>query len=156
MRIYKATYSGEEILRLFTAVLRQVGRIPQGVVDDSLRHFIRIPSVERPSAEDELPQHDAQTPPVDVPRVSLTCEDFGRHVRHAARDAGVQSAFGVVYSHVEVCDVRVPLGVEKDVVRLEVAGGWIGAVEVRNWAHICGVRGDVPVNDSLTSQIVKP
>ena len=56
-----------------------------------------------------------------MPCVTRAGKNLGRHVRHAARHAGVQPAFGIVYSHVEVGDVGVPLGVEEDVVRLEVA-----------------------------------
>lgn len=79
--------------------------------------------VERPPVEEELPRDDAEAPPVDAPCVAFAREDLGSHVCHRARDARVQPALRVVDRDVEICQVRMTLCIQEDVVRLEVPGG---------------------------------
>ena len=86
-------------------------------------HFLGGPAVEWPAVEEEFPYNDAQGPPITRPGVTQPTDNLGRHVRHTPRDARVQPALRVMNCNVEVCDVRVPHGVEEDVVRFQVAAG---------------------------------
>lgn len=64
---------------------------------------------------------NAKTPPVDGPRVAFPANDLGSHVGHTSSDTCVHSAFGVVDSNVEISDMRVARGVQKNIVGLQVA-----------------------------------
>jgi hypothetical protein len=50
-----------------------------------------------------------------------TSKDFWRHVRHTSSYAGVQSAFRVVDSNVEIGEVDVSMSVQQYIVWLDVA-----------------------------------
>lgn len=61
---------------------------------------------------------DQTTQSVSVER--RTSEYFWRHVRHTSSYAGVESAFRVMNRHVEVGEVNVSVGIQDNIVRLNI------------------------------------
>ena len=50
----------------------------------------------------------------------LTGEYFWRHVRHTTSDAGMQSTFRVMNRHIKVGEMNMSVGIQDDVVRLDI------------------------------------
>ena len=49
-----------------------------------------------------------------------TGEYFWRHIRHTASNAGMQPAFRVMNRHIKVGEMNVSVGIQDDVVRLDI------------------------------------
>ena len=81
---------------------------------------VRLPT-ERAAAKNKFVGTDAKGPPVDGVCVPALCEDFWSHVGHGAGDAGQQTSLGVVDGDVEVGKMGMPVFVEENVIRLDIA-----------------------------------
>ena len=84
-----------------------------------------------------------------------TSEYLWRHIGHAASYASVQPAFRVMNRYVEVGEVNVPVGVQDDIIRLNVTARRNQSLSVPITGNR-SVRGSrsLPVNDLLAVEIV--
>ena len=93
----------------------------QRVLQDRMGHFLCVSTIEGAFVEEEFVCGDTETPPIHLPRIAFLPDDLGGHVSHAASDACVQPAIRKVNGNVEIGDVSMTQGVEKNVVRFDVS-----------------------------------
>ena len=63
------------------------------------------------------PDAKAKTMAIEKPH---TCEDFRRHISHTASNTCMQSALRIMNCNVEVGEMDVSVGIQKDIVRLDI------------------------------------
>jgi hypothetical protein len=147
VREYVPTHRKNKVLSLFATLVVCPGRELDGSFHNGLCQLICRAALKGSPAEQEFKDANAKAPVVHVPSVSFACimgieerfdrttgskqgrpnderqrtsEYFWRHVRHTSSHAGVQSALRVMDRDVEIGEMDVPFGIQKNIVRLEI------------------------------------
>ena len=89
--------------------------------EDAVVHHLAVGVVERRQSVDHLVDQDAQRPPVHALPVRHFPQDFRRQILRRAAQRLRRVALHVLLREAEVRDADVPLGVQKEVLRLQVA-----------------------------------
>ena len=103
--------------------------------EDSMVHQLAIGVVERRQPIDHLVDQDPQRPPVHALAVGHLPQDLGSQVLRRSAERLRRVSLHVLLGETEVGDADVALGVQKEVLRLEVAVHNVVLVEMRDAQH---------------------
>lgn len=114
------TYPSESRDACITTPWSSAVREPKGILEDTLSHLFRIPSIKGPLVEKKLVCCDAQTPPVNLPRIAFSPNNLRSHVGHTTCNTCVWATFWVVNSNVKVCEMGVAHCIQENIIWLQV------------------------------------
>ena len=96
------------------------------ILDDWLRHLLRVSSIEGTFVENEFKSRNTQTPPINLPWITFFADDLWSHVGHTSSDTSVEATFRIVNSNIKICDMGMAHCIQENVIGLQVS--------VRLWA----------------------